>query len=1428
MVFIPHKLLCLSCIFVALALSANATTVNATWNTATDAPIIAGSYTATGSTVNFTLNCAPIPGTSLTVVSNTGQLFINGTFDNLPQGQAVSLNYNGSTYQFAANYYGGTGNDLVLVWSYSRPLAWGYNAAGEIGDNSTTDSGIPVAVTAAGTPLAGRTLLALSAGNEHSLALCSDGTLAAWGYNAEGELGNNTTANSSVPVSVTTTGTPLEGRSVAAISSGYGHNLALCTDGTLVSWGYNNHGQLGNNTTANSSVPVAVATAGTPLEGRSVVAISSGRYHSLVLLSDGTLAAWGWNSYGQLGNNTITDSSIPVAVTTTGTPLAGKTVVAIAAGGHHCIALCSDGTIAAWGMSLNGQLGNNSTGNRGPTKLAVAVIKTGTILAGKTVSAVAAGTLHNLALCTDGTLAAWGGNNAGQLGNNSNLDSGLPVAVSRNGVLSGKTVAGLTAGASYSLACCTDGTVTAWGINTNGQLGNNSTTNSLIPVVVNTSSLAAGESFMLVGAGSCANHTLGLVASPVPVPATADTISATSITTTSAVLNGSVNANGGAATVSFDYGLDNTYGTNVAGTPAAVSGSSVTAVGTTLTGLSPATTYHFRASASNGSGTANGADMTFTTLSAYISALGLSSGTLSPSFIPTAFGYHASVDTLVSSVSITATTADNQATVAINGSPVLSGNASSPISLLYGDNTIKIVVTASDRISTQTYSVVVTRAVPASWTVAYSSGTDAPVTTNGFTATGGTVDFVLNYAPMPGTTLMVVNNTGLGFINGTFNNLAHGQEVNLSYNGVTYPFAASYYGGTGNDLVLVWARSRPIAWGYNLNGQLGNNTITSSNVPTVVTTAGTPLAGRTLLALSVGGAHSVALCSDGTLAAWGSNLSGQLGNNQYTDSSIPVAVTTSATPLDSRTVIAASSGDSHTLVLCSDGTLVAWGSNSKGQLGNGTTTVSRVPVAVTTAGTPLEGKVIVAVAAGSFHNLALCSDGTLAAWGYNTNGQLGNNTTTNSSIPVAVTTAGSPLAGKTVVSIAAGEHHNVALCSDGTLVTWGFNWDGELGNNTTTNSSVPVAVTTAGTVLAGKTIVKVASGSFHCLALCSDDTLTAWGSNIYGELGDGTRTNRKTPVAVSTSGALAGKSVIGFSAGNSLSLAQCEDGTALGWGYNGYGELGSGDTNSIISGIATVSSSAFAVGETFMQVASGQSADHALGLAATPVPATSTTLAATSLTATSVVLNGIVNANGGGAAVSFDYGLLSSYGANVAGMPGSVSGGTSTAVSTTLTGLTPGTTYHFRVNGSNGSGTANGADLTFTTLTLQQNWRQTFFGATANSGRTADTADYDGDGIPNLMEYALNFNPTTAGKLPVTTSLNGANFEYTYTRSTASVSAGTSYTVEWSGALPGTWSSSGVTQAVLSDDGTAQQVKATIPTNATQTMFVRLSVTAPP
>jgi len=213
-----------------------------------------------------------------------------------------------------------------------RAASWGLNTSAQLGNATTTNSTVPVAVNTAGV-LAGKTVTAINAGGSHTCAV-AEGRAYCWGNNAYGRLGNATTTNSSVPVAVNTTGV-LATRTVTAISAGGFHSCAVA-EGRAYCWGINSSGQLGNATTTDSSVPVAVNTTG-PLAARTVTSTSAGFIHSCVV-AEGRASCWGFNNDGQLGNATTTNSSVPVAVNTTGV-LAGKTVTAVTAGHLHSAVL---------------------------------------------------------------------------------------------------------------------------------------------------------------------------------------------------------------------------------------------------------------------------------------------------------------------------------------------------------------------------------------------------------------------------------------------------------------------------------------------------------------------------------------------------------------------------------------------------------------------------------------------------------------------------------------------------------------------------------------------------------------------------------------------------------------------------------------------------------------------------------------------------------------------------------------------------------------------------------------------------------------------------------------------------------------------------------------------------------------------------------
>lgn len=376
----------------------------------------------------------------------------------------------------------GIGNHTIVAKSNGKVYTWGNNLYGQLGFGDNLSSSVAVSVNTSGV-LSGKTITKVATGYFHSIALGSDGNVYTWGYNWYGQLGNGNNTNSYVPVAVNTSGV-LSGKIIIRVAAGLHHSIALASDGKVYTWGYNAFGQLGNGNNTNSNVPVAVDTSGV-LSGKIITQIASGYGHSMALASDGKVYTWGLNSSGQLGNYTYTDSKVPVSIKTSGV-LSGRTIIQIAAGSDHSIALASDGTVYTWGRNDYGQLGNGSF--IGSITEPVAVNTSG-VLSGKTIIQIAAGYYHSIALASDGTVYTWGDNTYGQLGNGNNTKSNVPVAVRTVGVLNGKTIVKIASGSDHSIALASDGTLYTWGRNSSGQLGNGSSTNSNVPVAVDQSGM---------------------------------------------------------------------------------------------------------------------------------------------------------------------------------------------------------------------------------------------------------------------------------------------------------------------------------------------------------------------------------------------------------------------------------------------------------------------------------------------------------------------------------------------------------------------------------------------------------------------------------------------------------------------------------------------------------------------------------------------------------------------------------------------------------------------------------------------------------------------------------------------------------------------------------------------------------------------------
>jgi alpha-tubulin suppressor-like RCC1 family protein len=337
---------------------------------------------------------------------------------------------------------------------------------------------------------AGTKVTQVRAGCFHTLALTSKGHVLAWGSNVEGQLGDGTTTDSLTPVRVKLP----SGTKVTAVRAGCFFSLALTSKGHVLAWGLNEFGQLGNATTTNSSTPVRVLLPA----GTKATDIGAGENFSLARTSKGHELAWGLNINGQLGNGTTTNSSTPVRVLLP----AGAVVTTMTAGENFALAGTSGGGLFAWGANNLGQFGDGTT-TSSDTPVEVFILIRGPSI-GHLVS-LAAGGGHTLALFSSGALLAWGGNGQGELGNGTTTSSDTPVGVL---LPAGAQVTAIRGGEFDSMALTAKGHVLTWGYDADGELGDGSTMNSDTPVRV---ALPSGWRALEVGSGPLARHMLAIV-----------------------------------------------------------------------------------------------------------------------------------------------------------------------------------------------------------------------------------------------------------------------------------------------------------------------------------------------------------------------------------------------------------------------------------------------------------------------------------------------------------------------------------------------------------------------------------------------------------------------------------------------------------------------------------------------------------------------------------------------------------------------------------------------------------------------------------------------------------------------------------------------------------------------------------------------------
>jgi alpha-tubulin suppressor-like RCC1 family protein len=911
---------------------------------------------------------------------------------------------------------------------------------------------------------------AVACGAYHTSVLLRDGTVRVFGFNNTGQLGLGDVVSRLTPVQVTGISS-----SAVAVAGGKYHTAILLADGTVRTFGFNTAGQLGVGDTASRQTPVTV------LNVTSASVLACGNYHTAVLLADGTARTFGSGGSGRLGLGDTTNRSTAVTV------LNVTSASALACGHSHTAVLLSDGSVRTFGANASGGLGTGDTASRLTPVQVTSVMK-------NLQGSVAGGVYHTAVLLSDGTVRTFGINSQGQLGiNETGASSSRLTPVQVFGISSSATAVAL--GDFHTAVLLSDGTVRTFGQNTYGQLGINVSGGSrLTPVQV----FGISSSATVVGCG--AYHTLVLIA------------------------DGTVRTFGNNA--QGQLGIDVAGGTR--NTPVQVFGisSSATAVEGgfyhTAVLLADGTVRTF---GSNNNGQL-GINVASGTRQTPVTVLNITSATA----VATGF-YHTAVLLADGTVRTFGQNTYGQLGIDVSGgtrqTPVQVFGISSSAVAVASNWSQTIVLLADGTVGTFGLNNL------GQLGVNDTTSRQTPVQVFGISSSATAVAFGAYHTAVllsDGTVRTFGrNNHGQLGINDTVSRLTPVESITLP----ARTLAGSVGAGSSHTAVVL-KDGTVRTFGRNQFGQLGVGDLITRLMPTQV------IGFSTATAVACVSTCTIVLLADGTVRAFGENSSGQLGVNDTTQRLTPVQVfgiSSSAT--------AVACGTSHTVVLLADGTVRSFGTNANGQLGidvSGGTRQTPVQVLNITSAT--------AVACGGYHTVVLLADGTVRTFGNCAQGQLGINATgVTRQTPVQVFAISS-----SAVAVAGGQSHTVVLLADGTVRTFGLNLRGELGDNSTTQRNVPVQVfgisSSAVAIAAG-----VPNQAYFTAVILADGTVRTFGKNNNGQLGineSGASSSRLTPVQVFG----ISSSAVTVACGSYHVAVILADGTVRTFGLNDQGQLG--------------------------------------------------------------------------------------------------------------------------------------------------------------------------------------------------------------------------------------------------------------------------------
>ena len=907
----------------------------------------------------------------------------------------------------------------LALTSFGRVFSWGSNNNGILGNGTYEGFDYPIDISGMFILEDFEYITKIEAGPSHNLALTSNGRVFAWGLNSVGQLGNNSQLSSNIPIDITSYFDLVANEEVEEIYVGLTHSAALTTDNRIFFWGSNNQGEIGNDSYESQLYPLDITDNLNLAQDDYIVSLTLGNYSSYALSSEGEVFSWGYNSYGQLGNSTTDSSTTPISISSYFSLNTEEKVVNLATFGYHVVALTSQNRLFLWGYNSSGQLGNDSFDNQlSPTNMS-----NFELLENEEITSITVGELHTAFLTSNGRVFIWGENYHGQIGDNSTIIRLSPVDISSYFDLeSNEFVSYLELGRTHSMAITNYGRIFSWGNNQYGQLGLGNLESVHIPSSINVGVIELIDFDYLLYDTNLELLDLEQIGysfygwyldTNFNLPFYYEVMPAENFIVIGVLLINEY-------TITFDS-KGGTYVPEV-----------TQDYGTQINQPEdPTKTGH------NFIGWFSDEDLTipYSFISMPAEDITLYAGWEERTIEITYFTVYIIEEGLQPIILY-----PGEKIISIEGGLSHSGcitnfgrifmwglNGSGQLGFDgVSQNNYPIEITSFFDLKND--EIITDIALGFYHSMALTS--HGRIFSWGYNNNGqlGNGDFADSYIPMDITPLFDLDNeeTIISLEAGSFHSGA------LTSNGRLFMWGAQDSGALGNgesvyglsyptditpnlDLnqnehvvllslgsyssVAVTSSNRIFSWGLNNDGQLADGSNTSKFIPQDVTANFGLLLDESIVLVKMGPYHGLLTTSNSRVFTWGRNNSGQLGDNSSENSLLPVDISSNIYLLPGDSFVDAGLGMSHTLLLSQQGRVFAFGSGNSGQLGASYIVETHLPLDITGAFYMYEDEHVIMISAGSFHSLALSSYGNPFAWGYNYNGELGDDTNDNQTIP---------------------------------------------------------------------------------------------------------------------------------------------------------------------------------------------------------------------------------------------------------------------------------------------------------------------------------------------------------------------------------------------------------------------------------------------